>query len=79
MEDNYKKIDPAETEESMNKDLALDQNDLEDVTGGMKIVVIKTANCDHDWQFDHKEEGAIWGYNLVYKCSKCGLTTTEWE
>jgi len=42
-------------------------------------VVIKTADCNHDWQFDHKEEGAIWGYNLFYKCSKCGLTKSEWE
>ena len=64
----------AKAEEMLNEDFELSKEALDAVAGG----------CDetfhpHDWVFVGKEEGRLWGYNLNYRCRKCGKEKSEWE
>lgn len=44
------------------------------VAGGVK----KASGCEHNWRYVGREKGMIWGYNDIYKCTKCKITKKVW-
>lgn len=64
----------AKAEEMLNESFELDKDMLDAVAGGCD-----DTSHPHDWKFVKREEGVLFGYNLRYKCSKCGEEKTEME
>ena len=55
----------------------LELEEMDSVTGGCEI--LPPPRCDYNWVFVRREKGIFWGYNLVFKCSKCKVTKVEWD
>lgn len=55
----------------------LELEEMDSVTGGGET--LPPPRCDHNWVFVRREEGIFWGYNLVFKCSKCKEKKVEWD
>jgi len=63
----------------------LSLEDLENVAGGNNNGICwddewrcSDGTFDHDWEIDHIEDGILFGYNYIMKCTKCGKEDMEW-
>ena len=69
--------EPAEgAEPRLDEGSELDDDALEALAVAGGVVVLSA--CDHNWVFVRREKGSLWGYNDIYKCTKCKSTKTVW-
>ena len=71
-------LEPAEGAElRLDEGFELDGDALEAlaVAGGK----MPEVGCSHNWVFVRREKGLLWGYNKIYRCTKCDEEKTEWD
>ena len=72
--------EPAEgAEPRLDEGSELDDDALEALAvAGGSVSNSSGGNCKHNWVYSHREKGWLWGYNDIYKCTKCPQTKKVW-